>query len=151
VSSIIPPIGALSRRKFEWQVFVQGGIYGVIGRHKPDCVSVRRRAEHGSHADVAAGAGPVLDDELLTQFVRQKLADKSSYDVVWSAGCERHDEMHGPPWIGLRDCDPRTECQRPRTRRETEKCSPSNCHAALRKTVLAVVWSGTGAQSSGFT
>ena len=40
-------------------------------RHHEQRVAVRRRLEHGFGADIAAGAWPVFDDELLAEFLRQ--------------------------------------------------------------------------------
>ena len=45
------------------------------------------------HADVAAGAGPVLDDELLVEMLRQILAEQARDDVVGTAGREADDEV----------------------------------------------------------
>jgi hypothetical protein len=46
--------------------------------------------------DIAAGAGLVLDDELLTEFFRQFCRDHPRQDVGGAAGRERHHEFHRP-------------------------------------------------------
>ena len=66
-----------------------------------------RRAHHESVAiglglgdvvggDVAAGAGLVLDDELLAEFLRQLGGDDPRQNVGGAAGREGHDEFDWP-------------------------------------------------------
>lgn len=48
----------------------------------------------GSRADVAAGAGFVVDDERLAQRLGELLRHDARDGVVGTAGCLRHDQRH---------------------------------------------------------
>src|SRR5262249_29225021 len=48
-------------------------------------VAARRRPHARLRADIAAGARPVLDNELLTEPLRQPLTDQAGDNVGWSA------------------------------------------------------------------
>ena len=64
------------------------------------------------HADIAGCAGPVLNDKLLSQMIRQVVADDARHDVVGAAGRKRDDPAHRPRRIGLRSRHPRNGRQR---------------------------------------
>jgi hypothetical protein len=74
-----------------------------VGRNQ-DRVAIRRAFRRGLHADVAVGAGLVLDDNLLTQAARQMLADQARTHVGRAAGRKRHDEAKRPARPVLRLC-----------------------------------------------
>ena len=59
-------------------------------------VAVGRRLRHQLGADDAAGAGLVLDDELLAEPLAELRADDARQDVVEPARRERHDHPHRP-------------------------------------------------------
>jgi hypothetical protein len=80
----------------ERDVGVERLVDGVVRRHEADGVAVGRRGQHVLHADIAAGADVVLDDELLAELFRQVLAEDARDGVVGAAGGERHDEAHRP-------------------------------------------------------
>ena len=65
-------------------------------------VAVRRRSRDRLGADIAAGARPVLDDELLAQALRQRLRHQARDDVGGVAGRKADDHVHRPGRIGLR-------------------------------------------------
>ena len=48
---------------------------------KEECVAVRRRVHDRLGTDVAAGARPVVDDELLAESLRQPLTDQARENV----------------------------------------------------------------------
>ena len=103
----------------ERHVLVERRVDGVVRTGEGDRVAVGRRAERRRHADIAAGAGPVLDDELLPQVIRQVLADDARDDVVGAARRERDDPAHRPRRIGLRARDAGGDRQRGRAGGET--------------------------------
>ena len=45
-------------------------------------------------ADIAGGAGTVLDDDRLAPFTRQPITDDARNGVRRAAGRERHDDLH---------------------------------------------------------
>jgi len=69
-----------------------------------DGVAVGRRGQSAGDARGAAGAGDVLDDDLLAQRLGHVIADDAGDDVGRSAGGEGHDHGDGPSRIGLRLC-----------------------------------------------
>jgi hypothetical protein len=58
-------------------------------------------------ADIAGGARPVVNDELLTEALRQRLRDQPRDDVGRYPRRIAGDDAHWSRWIGLRHCDPR--------------------------------------------
>ena len=86
-------------------MLVERRVDGVVRRDEADGVAVGRRCQHVLHADIAAGADVVLDDELLVELFRQILAEDARDGVVGPAGGERNDETHRPrriieAWLG---------------------------------------------------
>ena len=65
-------------------------------------ITIRGRAYDGLCPDIARTAGPVFNDELLAQTLRQPLTHQASQDVGRPTCSERHDDANRPRWIGLR-------------------------------------------------
>src|SRR5262249_38662545 len=84
-------------------------------------VAVRGRAHDYLDPDIGAGAGPVLNDEGLSQPLRQPLTYQARKDVEGSAGRDRHDDTHRPVGIDLRNCNSRDHWQRGRARGQMQK------------------------------
>src|SRR5262249_12533305 len=78
--------------EIERQLGVERGADEIVRPDEADGVAVRRSREVGLGADVAAGANPVLDDELVAEFFRQILSEQPRRDVIWPAGREANDE-----------------------------------------------------------
>ena len=57
-------------------------------------------------ADIGAGAAAVLDDDRLTDPLRQRLRDQARNDVEGAAGRNGHDQMDRPRRISLCAGDP---------------------------------------------
>src|SRR5262249_60990615 len=77
----------------------------------------------GSGAVMAAGPRPVLDDELLTEPLRQPLSHQAPEDIALAARRDWHDQTHRPRRIGLRPSDARYSRQRSSTRGQMQKLS----------------------------
>jgi hypothetical protein len=75
---------------------------GVRGHHEQQRVAVRRRAHDRVGGDVAAGAGAVLDHELLAEALRQPLPDHAGGCIGGTAGRKTENDAHGPRRIGWR-------------------------------------------------
>src|SRR5262249_44205987 len=71
-------------------------------RSEQQGVAVRRRARDGLGADVAAGARPVVDNDLLAQQLRQASSDDTGRGVGASTGRERRDQPNGTVRVSLR-------------------------------------------------
>ena len=98
-------------------------------------VAVGGRAHDRLGADIAAGARPVLDDELLAEPLRQPLADQARDDVVRAAGGKADDDAHRPRRIGLRPCDARDGRQRGGARCQMQKFTTGKFHDDLRRSL----------------
>ena len=77
-----------------------------------DGVTVGRRLRAGFHADVATGAGAILDHEVLAQAALQLVRQDTRQHIGSTAGRERHDDLHRPirPIGGLRGGEVRGAC-----------------------------------------
>src|SRR5262245_14545457 len=61
--------------KIKRKLLVEPRVDSVVRADEGDCVAIGLRVERGLHADIAGRAGPVLNDKLLSQMIRQVLAD----------------------------------------------------------------------------
>jgi hypothetical protein len=80
----------------EAEIGVQQVAERVRRRDLEQRVAVRRGADHRFGRDIGAGAGLVLDDELLAQPIRQRLPDQPRGDVGRAARRIADDEPHRP-------------------------------------------------------
>src|SRR5258707_14801631 len=68
-------------------------------------------------------AGTVLDEELLTEPLRQQLTNEARSNVVRATGCKWDKDAHRPRRISLRPCDLRHDRQRGSARGWRQKIS----------------------------
>ena len=73
---MVPATGAMSRMKIETEIVVERRVDRVGHRHRQQRIAVGRRLDGGLGADIAAGARPVVDDELLAEPLRQRVGDQ---------------------------------------------------------------------------
>ena len=66
-----------------------------------DRVAVGRRFRHLASADIAGGAGNILDIDLLAELLSELLRHKPREGVGHPTGRKGHDRAHRPRWIGL--------------------------------------------------
>jgi hypothetical protein len=93
--------------------------------------AITSRAHDRFGADIGASARPVLDDEWLTEPLRQPSTDQASDDVGSTAGSKADDDAHRPRRIGLRPRNPRESQQRGRIRDQMQKISAGKFHLNL--------------------
>jgi hypothetical protein len=79
-------------------------------------------------ADIAARAHAVLNDEWLTEALRQPLTDQACVQVDHPARRKRRDQAHRPRRIGLRACDARSSRERGSARCQMQKTSAGKFH-----------------------
>src|SRR5262249_60170392 len=79
-------------------------------------------------ADIAAGARAIVEDEWLTQALRQPLRHQASDDVRRTARRKAEYDMHRPRRISLRFCGLRQSRKRGGTRCQMEKTSAGKFH-----------------------
>src|ERR1700757_1931976 len=78
--------------------------------------------------EIAASAGPVLDDELLPHSLRQPLTYQARKPVSYATGGEPHDDPPRPRWIGLRPSNPRHGRERGGAGGQMQKISAGKFH-----------------------
>src|SRR5262249_55612244 len=110
------------------KLLVKCRVDGVVRADEGDRVAIGRRVERGLHADIAGRAGPVLNDKLLSEMIRQVLADDARHDVVGAARRKRDDPVHRPRRIGLRRRDAGDCRQRGSARGQMQKCTAWKFH-----------------------
>jgi hypothetical protein len=94
-------IGAKSLDGIVGDLGEQAGVHDEAGADDDQRVAIRRRGGDLARACVAAGAGPVLDIELLAEVGGQLVGDDAGNDVGGACGRERHHDLHRPIRIGL--------------------------------------------------
>jgi hypothetical protein len=98
--------GARSR-SVEAELVVKRRVDGIRDVELDERVSVGSGAHHLFGGEVARGADPVLDDELLPEPIGQPLRHQPRGEIAAAAGRKAHDKTHRPRWIGLRPRDSR--------------------------------------------
>ena len=101
-----PATGATSSDEIEAELFVERRIDGVHCAAEQQRVTVGGRTNDRFGRDVAARAGPVLDNDRLVELLRQPLADQARNDVEVAARRKADQDTHRPRRIGLRRCAP---------------------------------------------
>src|SRR5262249_46017304 len=91
-------------------------------------IAVCRRTHDRLYADIATTARTVLDDELLTEALRQPLTNEARSNVVNTTGRKWDNDAHRPRRIGLRPRDTRHRRQRGSARGEMQKLSARQVH-----------------------
>ena len=89
------------------QRFVEAGIDNDRRTRQIKRVAVRRRLRHHFGADIAAGAGPVVDDDLLVPRLGEFLSDQARHQINAAAGSKGDDEADRAGGVGLRIHDGR--------------------------------------------
>src|SRR5262249_51873850 len=93
----------------------------VICTNHEERIAIGWRPHHRLGGQIAAGAWPVLDDELLAEPFRQQLACQSANYVSCAAGWPADDQPHGPRRIGLRPRNARHRRERGSARGQMQK------------------------------
>jgi hypothetical protein len=132
--------------EIEIKLVIERRVDSVRRRDEKECVAVGGRPHDGFRADIAAGARPVLDNELLSEPLRQPLTDKAGDNVNWAASGKGDDHAHRPGWIDLRPCDVRNFRQRGSSRCKMQECAAGKFH-----NVPSPVFAMSRAQSSAGT
>ena len=82
--------------EIEFEVGVERGVDVIGGVDKQYRVSVRLRIDHRLSRDVIAGAGFVLDHELLAKLFRKPLPDQARQNIGCAARRISHHKPHRP-------------------------------------------------------
>ena len=81
------------------EIVVNRGVDCVRRPDQKERIPVGRRAHDSLGGDVAGGAGPVLDDDRLTQPAGKPLPHQAPEDVIGAAGWKADDEVYRTHWI----------------------------------------------------
>src|SRR5262245_31418051 len=92
-------------------------------------IAVRRRLHHRLGADAAARARTVVDQELLTETLRQPLADEACDNVGPATGSRGDDDPHWSRRIRLRRCNAPKGREDGGARYKTQKFTPDEFHS----------------------
>jgi hypothetical protein len=95
---VITP-GKIAHR-IERQLAVETGHGGKAAVGEQQRVAVRARARGRLHADDAAGAAAIVDDDSLAEIRRQCLAEHARHRIHRPARRKRHDETDGAVGVG---------------------------------------------------
>src|SRR6516164_6781060 len=117
--------------EIEIEFLVQRDIDCIRRSRQEERIAVRRRAHDRLGGDVAAGACPVLNNELLTEPLREPLSYQTRDDVARTAGAIADDDAYRPRRIGLRPRDPRDARQCGSARGQMQKLSAGKFHLNL--------------------
>src|SRR5208282_5831152 len=138
------PADAADRRdiadKIEGEIGVKRRVDHVRRSDQEQRVAVGRRTHDCRRGDIAAGAGPILDDEWLAKSLRQRLTEQARDDVRRAPGIKADDEAHRPRRIVERRCDVR-QCGRGGDARQQkmQKFPAGKFHAELSTSMAAAM------------
>src|SRR5262245_18133926 len=118
-------------------------------------VAVGRGTHDRLGGDMAAGDRTVVDDERLTEPLREPLTYQSRRDVRAASGREANNDAHRPRRIGLRPCNARDRRQRGSTGGQMQECAagkfhfePPSSHHSITSSAVASSVGGTVRPSS---
>src|SRR5262249_22330508 len=113
------------------ELLIERGVDHVVRTDGEQRVAIRRRSHHGLGCYIAAAARAVLDDELLTEPLGQRLSHDTRDDIDRLTGGKTDHHAHRTRGIGLRACDPRYVRQRGSSRCQLQKLPARKFHGAL--------------------
>ena len=128
--------------EIETEFFVECRIDCVYRTAQQERVTVSGGTNDRFGRQIAARAGPVLDDERLLELLRQPLTDQARNDVKIAACRKADEDAHRSRRIGLRESEAGRErsaaaqAARCRNRRRGNFISPSQRHRAIRAWTL---------------
>ncbi len=125
---------------------VERGVDQIIGADGEERVAIWQRPHDGLSSDIAAGARPVLNDELLTKPLGEPLTYYARDDVNRLARGKSDDNAPRPRRISLRRSDAREGWKRGSARGQMQKFATGKFHG-----VASLVFAMSRAQSSAGT
>src|SRR5437870_5608548 len=128
-------IDARDRRDIAYKIvvelFVERGVDHIIRADGEQRVALWWRTHDGLSSDIAAGARPILNDELLTEPLGEPLTYYARDDVNRMARGKSNDDAHRPRRIGLRPCNARHGGQRGGARGQVQEFAAGKFHLNL--------------------
>jgi hypothetical protein len=119
--------------EIEFEIFVERSVDRVRRSDTEERVAVRGRAHDRLGRDSAAGARPVLDDDLLTEPLRQPLTDQADGNVRPATGRKADDPVHRTCRVDLPPSDARGDRDRGGTRCQMQELATRKSQVMLRE------------------
>src|SRR5439155_732095 len=117
--------------EIEIEVVIEGRVDRGSSIRAKERIAIGGRTDDGLGGDIAGSAAPVLDDEWLTEPLRERLTHQAYEDVRSAARGISNDAAHRPCRIGLRPPDPRDRRQRGSARGQMQKSTAGKFHGTL--------------------
>src|SRR5262249_33712566 len=114
--------------EIEIELVVERRVDRVESTDQEQRVAVGRGTHDRLSGDIAAGARTVLDDERLTEPLREPLTYQARRDVRTASGREANNDAHRPHRIALRPCDAPDGRQRGSTQGQMQKFPAAKFH-----------------------
>src|SRR5215510_13965713 len=114
--------------EIEIEVVIEGRIDRGSSIRTKERIAIGRRTDDGLGGDIAGGATPVLDDEWLTEPLRERLTHQAYEDVRSAARGISNDAAHRPRRIRLCPRDARQSRKRGSARCKMQKISAGKFH-----------------------
>src|SRR5262245_45360477 len=114
--------------EIEVQLLVERRIDRVRSNAGKKRVAVRGCTYNGFGGDIAASAGPVLDNKMLPQPLRQPVTDQTCGKGGWATATKSFKHPHRPHGIRLRPRAARECRQRGSSRYQMQKSTAGKCH-----------------------
>ena len=114
--------------EIELEVRVERRVHHICQDNHLHRVAVRGCAQSHLGGNIAGGARPVVDNELLAEAVRKPLAHDARDDVGRIPGRKADDHAHGPRRISLRGGDARKSGRHGGARRQPQETTSRKFH-----------------------
>src|SRR5580704_13169552 len=118
---------------------VERSVDGIGGRHREQRIAVGRSTHHHLGGDVAVGARPVVDDEILPEPFRQSLCGEPRENVGRDAGRIADEDAYRPCRISVGAGDARQHRQCRRASQETQKFPALGFHCGFNPANLTTL------------
>src|SRR5262245_40485719 len=116
--------------KIEIELLVERRVDRVGRADQQERVAVRRRIHDAFGGDIATGARPIVDDNLLTEPLGEPLRHHPRRNVGRTASRKPNNQAHRSRRVGLRRCDARESRERRGTCCQMQKLSARKFHRA---------------------
>src|SRR6516164_2292328 len=117
--------------EIEAEIVVECHVPRVIRTNHEERISIGRCLHYRLNGEIAASAGPVLDDDWLTEALGQPLTDQAGKRIDHATWGKAGDQSHRTRWVGLRPCGRRHGQQRGSAPRQMQKSTAAKFHDAL--------------------
>ena len=111
----------------------------IDGIHRPaedERIAVGGSPDRRLGCEIAACAGPVLDDERLMKLIRHPFGNDAGNDIEIATRCEADQQSHGTGRVAIGPCKAGNRRKRSNACSKAQKLSARKLHGALPGAVL---------------